>query len=522
MLYRLNNIILPADHEISDIKREASKILGKDVSEYTIIKKSLDARRGTVKYNYNLAVCVSKKTAMLKGLAPYEEPDEIKLNYGNLPLCDPPVIVGSGPCGLFCAYILAMHGFKPIVLERGSDIETRIKKVDRFFREKILDVETNIQYGAGGAGTFSDGKLNTRVNDPRSFNILKIFSENGAPEDILYLGKPHIGTDNLRTVVKNIIKCIEKAGGKVLFNHKVENLKICHSKLKAVETKDCSFDTQIAVIAAGHSARDTYKMLFSKKLPMKVKPFAVGVRIEHKRSFIDRAQCGVFAERGITEGIDYSLSMLQKNNRACFSFCPCPGGFVIASASEFDAIVTNGMSNYKRNAENTNAALLVSVGPKDFGENIFDGMNFQIALEKAAFIKGGGNYSAPVQLAGDFLNNKKSTKIGQVKPSYPNGWEFCSLRSFIPDFVANSLAEGIRNFGQKIKGFDCHDAVLTGVETRSSSPLTIIRNEKKLSPSADGVYPAGEGAGYAGGIMSAAIDGIKIAEEIIKKYYPKY
>lgn len=521
MLYRLDNLILPPEHDSSDVKKAAAKKLGCSVCEYVIIKKSLDARRGRVRYCYSLAVETSAKTAKLNGLKPYEEPPEIKLSSGSIPLSDPPVIVGGGPCGLFCAYILACHGFRPVLLERGSDVDQRTAKVSRFFRNKILDENTNIQFGAGGAGTFSDGKLTTRINDPRSFNVLKIFVQNGAPKDILYLGKPHIGTDNLKKVIKNLVRSIEKKGGSVLFDHKADNLKITCGRLKSVQTQKASFDTQVAVLAIGHSARDTYKMLYAKGLPMKVKPFAVGVRIEHKRNFIDRAQCGAYAGAD-AKSLDYSLSVIQRGSRACFSFCPCPGGFVIASASEDGTIVTNGMSNYKRDAENTNSALLVSVGPRDFGTNVFDGAVFQQSLEKAAFINGGSDYCAPVQLAEDFLNNKKTTNLGSVKPSYPHGWRLCSLSDFIPHFVTTSLAEGIRCFGSKIKYFDRGGAVLTGVETRSSAPLKILRDDNRLSPGFSGIYPSGEGAGYAGGIMSAAVDGIKTAEAIIKRYYPVY
>lgn len=521
MLYRLDNLILPAKHDGQDIERAAAKKLGGSICRYTVIKKSFDARRGKARYCYSLAVEVSRKTAERHGLKPYEEPREIKISFGSLPLSDPPVIVGGGPCGLFCAYILASHGFKPILLERGGGIDQRITKVNRFFREKILDENTNIQFGAGGAGTFSDGKLTTRINDPRSFNVLKIFVQNGAPDDILYLGKPHIGTDNLRRVIKNLVKSIEALGGSVLFNNRVDNLKIKDGKLKGVQTQETYFDTQVAVMAIGHSARDTYKMLFGKGLPMRVKPFAVGVRIEHKRHFIDNAQCNTY-DSSDTKGLDYSLSNIQKDGRACFSFCPCPGGFVVASASEQGSIVTNGMSNYKRNAENTNSALLVSVGPKDFGSGVFDGADFQEMLEKAAFLNGGADYCAPVQLAEDFLNNRKSVKLGEVKPSYPHGWSLCRLSDFMPDFITAALADGIRNFSSKIKCFERCGAVLTGVETRSSAPLKIMRDDNRLSIGFDGIYPAGEGAGYAGGIMSAAVDGIKTAEAIISKYYPAY
>ena len=429
------------------------------------------------------------------------------------------VIVGAGPSGLFSALTLVQNGISPIVIEQGESVENRKISVDKFLKNGNLNVLSNVQFGEGGAGTFSDGKLTTGINSPYCKKVLQEFVNFGAPEQILYLSKPHIGTDNLRNVVKNIREYIISKGGQVLFNEKVTNFEIEEGKIKAVK---CSkrIETDSVILAIGHSARDTFKKLYDLGVEIQPKNFAVGVRIEHLQENINIAQYG---ENPSLKGLpvaDYKLIYHAKNGRTCYTFCMCPGGQVMASNSEENSIVTNGMSNFSRDGKNANSALLVNVMVADYYRNSpLDGMYFQEELEKKAFDLGGKNYNAPAQKVEDFLEDKETTEFGNVRPTYMPGVTGANLNKILPQFVSNTMKEAIVELDKKLHGFANNDAVLTGVETRSSSPVQITRDKTDLnSANVQGLYPCGEGAGYAGGITTSAMDGLKVAESIISTY----
>lgn len=489
------------------------KINKDNVLELNIIKKSIDARdKKNVHYNYSFDIKVKDETIYptFKKLEEPIEPSIIIRRNSKIR----PIIIGSGPAGLFCALTLIDNGFKPIIIEQGSPIENRLKDVDAYRNNGIINSLSNVQFGEGGAGTFSDGKLTTGINSPYIKKVLNYFYQFGAPKEILYLSKPHIGTDNLLEILKNIREYIISHGGTYYFNTKFIDYEKNSSIIKVI-CNDKTFETDTLVLAIGHSARDTFKMLKANNVHMVRKNFSVGVRIEHKQSLINISQYGSYTNLKLPPA-EYKL-VYHGNNRSCYSFCMCPGGEVIASSSEENSIVTNGMSTFKRDKENANSALLVNILTSDFaGDDPLAGMYFQEELEHKAFILGGSNYNAPVQLVGDFLKNKPSIKIGSVIPSYKPGYTLCNLNDILPDFVSQTLKEGIVYFDKKIKGFASEDAILTGVETRSSSPITIPRNEE-LMCNIDSIYPCGEGAGFAGGITSAAVDGIKVAIKIIEK-----
>ena len=435
-----------------------------------------------------------------------------------------PVIVGSGPAGLFCALLLVKNGIKPIIIEQGKKVEDRKKDLDLFLQTGKLSNTSNTQFGEGGAGTFSDGKLTTGVNNPLGRIVLKEFVNFGAPKEIMYINKPHIGTDNLIKIIANIRNYIINNGGEFLFEEKVVDIEIDDNRIKTIITKDMSnvrqeslkrIDTDTAIFAIGHSARDTFEKLYSKGLKMEKKNFSVGLRIEHKQEDINNAQYGNKTKLNLPPA-EYKLAYHGKNH-SCYTFCMCPGGVVIASSSCNEEIVTNGMSNFLRDGENANSAVLVNVTPDDFkGTSPLDGVYFQKDLEKKAFDLGGRNFYAPIQLVGDFFQNKKTTKLGKVKPTYKPGVTYSNLQEILPDFVIDTLKEGLKDFDKKIKGFADNDAILTGVETRTSSPVRIIRDENTLMSNIKGIYPCGEGAGYAGGIMTSAIDGMKCAIKILE------
>lgn len=502
---KVNNISMPLDHTIDELIQKAEKKCGEKAYSYKIIKKAVDARKGNVHFVYS--VIINPESDKKRSIA-----------AGHEKLGAPPVIVGMGPAGLFAAYYLAEHGYCPVIIERGSDVDRRCQKTELFYNQNILDTECNVQFGEGGAGTFSDGKLTTRINDVRCSEVLDIFVRHGAPQEILYLGKPHIGTDNLVKVVKSMREHIINKGGKVFFDEKAEKTVISNGKVIGLKTSKRTIDTNNIIYAIGHSAEDTYKSLAMSGVEMRAKPFAVGVRIEHRQEDINRAMYHDFADHPALGSADYRLAE-KFNGRGCFSFCMCPGGRVIASTSDEGRTVTNGMSLYARDGENANSALLVGVGPKEFGNGIFDGIEFRKDMEKRAFNITGG-YAAPVQLLGDFAQKRVSSAIGRINPSYTNGYMFSSLWDCMPSFVGETICGCMAAFERKIKGFSAKDAVLTGVETRSSAPVTIVRGEDGQSISVQGVYPCGEGAGYAGGIVSAAVDGIKTAEHIINRYMP--
>ncbi|WGS65794.1 NAD(P)/FAD-dependent oxidoreductase [Marinitoga aeolica] len=527
-MLRINNIKLPIDHSNEDIKAEIAKklnISSNDIRKFYIRKKSIDARKKNtmIYFIYNIDFEIENEDIFLKHSFISKSPN---YNYkfpipGDIPLKHKPIIIGFGPAGMFSALILAEAGYEPIILERGKKVDERKKDVKNFWENSILNTESNVQFGEGGAGTFSDGKLNTLIKDKhnRIRKMLKEFVEAGAPEEILYINKPHIGTDKLEIAVKNIRKKIENLGGKILFNSKVTDFIIKNNKIKGVIVNNSEkLYSDIVILAIGHSARDTFQTLFEKGVKITQKPFSIGVRIEHLKEMIDKSQYGKFYNHPKLKAADYKLSHRAKNGRAVYTFCMCPGGYVVASASEKNMVVTNGMSEFARNNINSNSAILVNVSPEDFpSKHPLSGVDFQRRYEKKAF-EISQSYYAPVQLFGDFLKSKKSSKFGSVNPTYKPGTVFYDLNKIFPDYISSALKEGILAMGKKLKYFSNYDSLLTGVETRSSSPVRIERNEDYESINIKGLYPAGEGAGYAGGITSSAVDGIRIAERIISKY----
>ena len=515
-MIRIDNIKIFDDlneEEIIEKVLKKNKIDRKDFIDYKIVKKSIDARdKRNVHYNYSINIELKNESnyPYLKRLE--EKPKQI-INKNRNSVYKP-VIVGSGPAGLFCALKLVEYGYKPIIIEQGSQVDERLKYIEEYRTTGKINELCNVQFGEGGAGTFSDGKLTTGINSPFIQEVLDTFYKFGAPKEITYLSHPHIGTDNLIKILKNIREYIESKGGEYYFDTKLININKENDTL-LLDTNNKQFKTDCLVLAIGHSARDTYKMLLEKNMNMVRKNFSVGVRIEHKQSMINESQYGTFTKLNLPPA-EYKLAY-HNNERSCYTFCMCPGGEVIASASNNEAIVTNGMSEYKRDKENANAALLVNVLTTDFeGNDPLAGMYFQEELEHHAYILGGSNNYAPVQRVEDYLNNHPSTRIGAIIPSYKPGYTLSDLNELFPDYINRTLKEGIMSFDHKIKGFANPDAILTGVETRSSSPITITRNED-LESSIPGIYPCGEGAGYAGGITSAAIDGIKVAIKIIEK-----
>ena len=410
---------------------------------------------------------------------------------------------------------MKIYGIKPIIIEQGKTVDERKKDIDNFMNSGVLNTSSNVQFGEGGAGTFSDGKLTTGIHNKDCRVVLKEFFKFGAPEEIMYLNKPHIGTDNLINVIRNMRNEIIKLGGTFLFNTKLEDINIKDNKIDSVVCNSKIIKTDTLILAIGHSAKDTFQMLKSKKLDMERKNFSVGVRIEHTQEMINKSQYSDSCKLNLPPA-EYKLAC-HLENRDAYTFCMCPGGVVIASSSEENTIVTNGMSYYKRDCKNANSALLVNVKPTDFeGNDPLSGMYFQRDLENKAFLLGGSNYFAPVQLVKDFLNDVESTKLGSVIPTYKPGYKLSNLGTIMPDFVKDTLKEAIPYFGRKIEGFDRPDAILTGIETRSSSPVKIIRNLQGES-NISGIYPCGEGSGYSGGIMSSAVDGIRIAKNILNK-----
>lgn len=499
----INGIKLPIEHNEKDLNKIISKKCGYSNYKYRILKKSIDARFNNVMYVYNIEVSDEGKE-----LLPHNrvEIPKIKLNHR-------PVVAGSGPCGLFAAYILAKAGLKPILLERGKSVDERIVDVDNLWNNASFNKVSNVQFGEGGAGTFSDGKLTTQINNPYCMEVLHTFVECGADKEILYISKPHLGTDNLVNIVKNLRNKIISLGGTVLFEHQLTDIVIKDNKVVKVIAED-EFETNDLILAVGHSARDTFKLLYDKGLEMTAKAFSVGVRIEHLQSDVNDCQYGKQSNNPDLPAADYKLSYHTKSGRGVYTFCMCPGGVVVASCSEDDTVVTNGMSYHARDGVNANSAFLVSVTPDDFGHHPFDGIKFQQQFEKKAFELAGGNYNAPCQLLGDFMNNKTSIAFGKVLPTYKPGVCFANLRELFPEYIVDSMTEAVDEFAKKLKCFNNSDSVLTGPETRSSSPVRIVRDDT-LQSNVLGIYPAGEGAGYAGGIMSAAVDGIKCAMALI-------
>jgi hypothetical protein len=498
------------------------------VLEVVIVRKALDARRKT---NINFVYSLDVKTAIPEGqvLARLRGDKDIAvagtavpaaITGGTQPLAYQPVVVGMGPAGMLAALTLAQYGYRPLVLERGRDVDRRTQDVAAFWKTGQFNAESNVQFGEGGAGTFSDGKLTTRINDARMREVLALLIEAGAPPDIAYAHKPHIGTDKLRIVVKNIRQRILSLGGEIEFEAKVTDVDSKDGQLAGIVVNDNRYiSCNVALLGIGHSARDTYEMLYRRGIAMEAKAFAIGVRIEHPQPLIDKAQFGPAAGQEKLGAADYALVYHDKSSgRTAYSFCMCPGGVVVAAASEPGGVVTNGMSLYQRNSGIANSALVVNVDPADYGGQVLGGVEFQRRYEQLAFESGGGNYCAPVQTVGDFLDNKTGSINGLTGPSYRPGTQAANLRQCLPGFVTDTLAQALPEFDRKIKGFAHPQAILTGVETRTSAPVRLVRTPDYQSVTTAGFYPIGEGAGYAGGIMSAALDGLNAAIEVIKKY----
>ena len=515
-MLRINNIKMPLQADEENLKRVAAERLNctvEELKDWKISKKSVDARhKNDVHFVYSIDCEVIRKVNEDKDIEIL--PSQPYLNFKIKDDGLRPIVIGSGPAGMFAGLALAEAGLRPIIIERGSDVETRYKEVQTFWHKGLLNTESNVQFGEGGAGTFSDGKLMSGIKkDVFTSTVMQELYQAGAPQEILYLAKPHIGTDNLRKVVKNIRRKILSLGGEYLFNSKLDNLIIQDHKIKAVSIVDkirkYDIETNKVFLAIGHSARDTFEMLYRNGVQMQQKPFSVGLRIEHKQKDINRAQYGKFADSPYLGAADYKMAVHLPNGRSVYTFCMCPGGCVVAAASEEGRVVTNGMSEFTRDKINANAALLVGVTGSDFhSSEPLAGMYFQRMLEEKAYKLGEGGYNAPAQLVGDFLQNKASRNLGDVLPSYLPGINLCNLNILFDNDISDALRRGIWEMGKKLSGFDGYDAILTGVETRSSSPVRIVRDETMQS-NIRGLYPCGEGAGYAGGITSSAADALK-------------
>ncbi|WP_233851599.1 NAD(P)/FAD-dependent oxidoreductase [Paraburkholderia sp. HD33-4] len=533
-MLRLSEIKLPLDHPESALEaairaRLAELGVARDgLIRYTVFRRAHDARkRADIKLNYIIDVELKDEAAALKRLADVPHcgvtPDMSYKFVAKAPaeLSTPrPVVIGMGPCGLFAGLILAQMGFRPIILERGKAVRERTKDTFGLWRKSVLNPESNVQFGEGGAGTFSDGKLYSQIKDPKHYGrkVLDEFVRAGAPEDILYLSRPHIGTFRLVSMVEKMRASIHELGGEVRFETRVEDIDIDNGqvrglKLSTGETLRCDH----VVLAVGHSARDTFQMLHDRGVYVEAKPFSLGFRIEHPQGVIDRSRFGKFAGHKQLGAADYKVVHHCSNGRAVYSFCMCPGGTVVAATSEPGRVVTNGMSQYSRAERNANAGIVVGITPDDYPGGPLAGIAFQRKWEERAFELGGGNYMAPGQLVGDFIAGRPSTSLGSVVPSYKPGVRPTDLSTALPDYAIEAIREALPQMEKKIAGFAMHDAVLTGVETRTSSPVRVRRGDDYQSVNVNGLYPAGEGAGYAGGIYSAAIDGIEVAEAVALK-----
>ncbi|MDO4567811.1 MAG: FAD-dependent oxidoreductase [Clostridia bacterium] len=498
---------------------------------FRVVRISLDARKkADIRFVYTVLLSLRdaalEATLLKRGMPnvfPAPAVQSEALSIGTKPASGRIAVIGAGPAGLFAAYTLAKNGYAPLLIERGKPALQRAADVERFFAGGALNPQSNIMFGEGGAGAFSDGKLTTRIKDPRAGAVLDILASHGAPEDICIQAKPHLGTDVLTGVVSNIRKSIERYGGETRFETTLTGFRFDDGRLTHITLQHNGVEEHIecaaCVLAIGQGARDTYRALKDAGFELTPKPFAVGVRIEHRQEEINRAQYGKAFEHPRLGAAEYRVAS-RHCGRGVYSFCMCPGGYVIASSSAYGEVVTNGMSRHSRNGVNANAALVVAVSPDDYGYGSLDGMRFQEALEHAAFAMAGGDYAAPVQCAGDFVLHRRTRRFGSVTPTYLPGVTPSDLNELLPEYVCSALKAGLRDFGRQLRGFDAHDAVLTAVETRTSAPLRIVRNEPGEATRYGGVYPAGEGAGYAGGIVSAAVDGINAAEQIMRIYAP--
>lgn len=509
MKEKLSGVKLHLGASEEKLKEAAQKKLHAPLRYFKILKKSLDARdKGKICYVYTIEFSAERETE--------EDPLAAKpCGVKNSP--ERVLVVGAGPAGLFCAVRLLQYGICPLVVERGGCVEERVRDVDEFFAGGKLRVDSNIQFGEGGAGTFSDGKLNTQTNSAENAEVLRMFAAFGAPEEVTYLNKPHVGSDKLRAVVKNMREYVIARGGEIRFHTALSDLDLADGKVKSVTLSNGEkIPVSEVVLAIGHSARDTFSMLERKGIWLEQKEFAVGFRIEHLQEKIGFAQYG--ADYKILPPADYKLTS-HVSDRAAFTFCMCPGGYVMPATSEEGQVVTNGMSNYAREGMNANAALIAQVRKSDFGSDApLSGVEFQRRIERAAFLAGGRNYAAPVQRVEDFLCGRASSGAGEVLPSYQRGVLYTDLSALLPEEIINTIRAAIPDMGRRLRGFDSPDAILTGVEARTSSPVRILRGEEGESVNAKGLYPCGEGAGYAGGITSAAADGLRTAKRIAMKY----
>ena len=532
---RITELRLPLDHDADELLPAVAARLGislDDVIEFTLFKRSYDARGKSTQIflSYTVDVVVPHPEAVLqkhlndKNIGATPDTSYHFVGHAN-DLSNAkkrPVVIGFGPCGIFAALILAQMGLKPIVLERGQAVRQRTQDTWGLWRKNVLNPESNVQFGEGGAGTFSDGKLYSQIKDPKFYGrkVLNEFVKAGAPEEILYVAKPHIGTFRLVSMVEKMRAEMIALGAEIRFGARVEDVLIEAGQVQGVQLADGEIiESKHVVLALGHSARDTFEMLHARRVFMEPKPFSIGFRIEHPQSLIDKARFGKYAGHPILGAADYKLVHHASNGRAVYSFCMCPGGTVVAATSEPNRVVTNGMSQYSRNERNANSGIVVSINPSDYPADSPDnaalaGIEFQRFWESRAFELGGGDYSAPAQLVGDFVEGRSSSVLGSVVPSYKPGVKLGSLDASLPDYAIEAIREALPKFEKQIKGYYLNDAVLTGVETRTSSPLRITRDAQMQSLNVKGLYPAGEGAGYAGGILSAGVDGIKVAEAL--------
>jgi uncharacterized protein len=535
-MIRLSELKLPLDHPeeaLPALIYSTLKITPEDVKSFSIYKRSYDARKQKLLLVYIVDVELHSARLEAQLLAKFTTNSHIRpapdmvyhlpVKVSQAPAIRP-VVIGFGPCGIFAAMMLAQMGFKPIVIERGKQVRERTKDTWGLWRKRILHTESNVQFGEGGAGTFSDGKLWSQIKDPRFLGrkVMAEFVKAGAPEEILLVSKPHIGTFRLVKVVENMREQIIAMGGEIRFQQRVSDFHIENGHIRGLTIENLKdggtyeLRADHVVLALGHSSRDTFAKLHERGVYMEAKPFSVGFRIEHPQGLIDRARLGQHAGHPLLGAADYKLVHHAANGRSVYSFCMCPGGTVVAATSEENRVVTNGMSQYSRNERNANAGIVVGISPADYPGGPLAGIAFQRKLESNAFVMGGSTYEAPGQLVGDFIAGKPSTEFGSVEPSYKPGVHLTNLADALPEFAITAMREALPAFGKKIKGFDMHDAVLTGVETRTSSPLKITRGDDFQSLNVKGLYPAGEGASYAGGILSAGVDGIEVAEAVAR------